>query len=254
MIGAPALTANAALRSGAGLVQLYVPADIRTAVAVLSPCSTIRTLSAKDDELFQSLDEYQPDVLAVGPGLGDSLSAAGFVKLLAHYRGPVVIDADGLNILAAAMPVEIPNPDRVVFTPHPGEARRLLAACGADREIARNHGSRRAAACLLVEHYGGVFVLKGAKTVVTNGKRLFANETGNSGMATAGAGDVLTGVIAALIGQKMEPLEAAILGVHLHGLAGDFAATELGRRSLTAMDLIDFLPEAFVEHESLATE
>jgi NAD(P)H-hydrate epimerase len=97
-------------------------------------------------------------------------------------------------------------------------------------------------------------VLKGRGTIVTNGQRLYLNETGNAGMATGGTGDVLTGVIAALIGQRLEPFEAAILGVYLHGLAGDFASEELGRWSMTAMDLVEYLPEAFSEHELSGSE
>jgi NAD(P)H-hydrate epimerase len=97
-------------------------------------------------------------------------------------------------------------------------------------------------------------VLKGRGTIVTNGRRLYVNETGNAGMATGGAGDVLTGVIAALIGQRMEVFEAGILGVYLHGLAGDFASEELGRWSMTATDLVEYLPEAFCEHEMSGAE
>jgi NAD(P)H-hydrate epimerase len=101
----------------------------------------------------------------------------------------------------------------------------------------------------LVHEYGCIAVLKGSGTIVTNGERMYINETGNSGMATGGTGDVLTGVIAALIGQKLDPFEAAILGVYLHGLAGDFAAEELGRRSITALDVIEFLSDALREIE-----
>ena len=115
------------------------------------------------------------------------------------------------------------------MTPHPGEARRLLSARGRPCPVDETAPARRQAACDLVAAYGCTVVLKGRHTVVTNGDRLFVNETGNSGMATGGTGDVLTGVIAGLIGQKMDPLEASILGVYLHGLAGDYAAEELGR-------------------------
>jgi NAD(P)H-hydrate epimerase len=101
-----------------------------------------------------------------------------------------------------------------------------------------------------VEATGCTVVLKGHGTVVTNGDRIYTNETGNSGMATGGTGDVLTGVIAGLIAQHMDPFEASILGVYLHGLAGDFAAEELGRHAMTALDVLDYLPEAFVEHEA----
>ena len=146
------------------------------------------------------------------------------------------------------------NPQRVVLTPHAGELHRLLEARGRSRSVDRSAASRRDAACALVEAYGCCVALKGLGTIVTNGKRMYINETGNAGMATGGAGDVLTGVIAALIGQQLEPFEAAILGVYLHGLAGDFASEALGRLSMTAMDLVEYLPEAFSEHEVAALE
>ena len=114
--------------------------------------------------------------------------------------------------------------------------------------------SRRDAACALVECDGCTTVLNGRGTIVTDGQRLFLNETGNAGMATGGTGDVLTGLLAALLGQRMDPLEAAILGVYLHGLAGDFAAEELGRRSMTATALIDYLPAAFCEPDLTGSE
>jgi NAD(P)H-hydrate epimerase len=249
MVGAPALAANAAFRSGAGLVQLLVPEAIRASVAVLAPCATVRRLPTDAPALLRATTDYHTDVAAIGPGLGDSLAASAVVEFLSGFRGPIVIDADGLNLLATVPPFDIPDPRRVVLTPHPGEARRLLAARGIDRAIESSATSRRAAACALVEAYGCTVVLKGRGTIVTNGDRIYTNETGNAGMATGGTGDVLTGVIAALIGQKMDPFEAAILGVYLHGLAGDYAAEELGRWSMTALDVIDYLPEAFCEHE-----
>ncbi len=249
MIGAPALAANAAFRSGAGLVQLLVPEAIRASVAVLAPCATVRRLPTDAPALLRATADYHADVAAAGPGLGDSLAASILVEFLSGFRGPIVIDADGLNLLATVPQFDIPDPRRVVLTPHPGEARRLLAARGIDRTIESSATSRRAGACALVEAYGCTVVLKGRGTIVTNGDRIYTNETGNAGMATGGTGDVLTGVIAALIGQKMDPFEAAILGVYLHGLAGDYAAEELGRWSMTALDVIDYLPEAFCEHE-----
>jgi len=254
MVGAPALAANAAFRSGAGLVQMLVPEAIRTSVAVLAPCATVRSLPSDSRGLIQATTDFHADVVAIGPGLGDSLSASVAAEFLAGFRGPFVIDADGLNLLATAPRFDIPDPRRVVLTPHPSEARRLLAAKNIDRTIDGTAPSRRAAASALVEAYGCTVVLKGRGTIVTNGDRIYTNETGNAGMATGGTGDVLTGVIAALIGQKMEPFEAAILGVFLHGLAGDYAAEELGRWSMTALDLIDYLPEAFREHEMAETE
>lgn len=249
MVGAPALAANAAFRSGAGLVQMMVPESIRTSAAVLAPCATTRTLPADATGVLAAVEDFHTDAVALGPGLGDSMDSSVLMEFLTGFAGPVVLDADGLNLLAATEPFTIPNPQRLILTPHPGEMRRLLAARNLDRPVEQTLPARRAAACALVEAYGCIAVLKGHHTIVTDGERLYTNETGNVGMATGGTGDVLTGVITALIGQRMIPLEAAILSVYLHGLAGDFAAEELGRRSMTAMDLIEYLPEAFSEHE-----
>lgn len=256
MIGAPALAANAAFRSGAGLVQLIVPEEIQGPIATLAPCATLRPMPTDADGLCEAVAAFKPDAVALGPGLGQSITATALTRLLGDYQGPVVIDADGLNLLATAGDFTIPDPARVVLTPHPGEAKRLLrgrnvlSQAGTDNSPAQ----RRHTAGALVAAYGSVVVLKGFGTIVTDGQRLYVNETGNAGMATGGAGDVLTGVIAALLGQQMPSLEAAILSVYLHGLAGDFAAEELGRMSVTAADLIDFLPEAFCDHDAFHEE
>ena len=249
MVGAPAMAAMAGFRSGVGLVQVFVPAPLRTTVAIMAPCATMRTLPTDCAGVLAAVEDFKADVLAVGPGLGRSIEPPVLAGILTGFTGPMVVDADGLNLLAETGPFEIPNPHRVVLTPHPGELSRLLAARGKDREISSEPTSRRAAACALVEAYGCTAVLKGFGTIVTNGDRMYINETGNAGMASGGTGDVLTGVIAGLIGQRMPPMEAAILGVYLHGLAGDFAAEELGRNSITATDVIDYLPEAFSEYE-----
>jgi len=254
MVGAPALAASAALRSGAGLVQMIVPQEIRAAVAAIAVCATTRTLPTELAPLLAATNEFKADVAVVGPGLGRSLDPSVVAAFLREFEGPIVLDADGLNLLAAADRCEIPSASRVIMTPHPGELRHLLASRGRNMSVDGTLPSRRAAGCALVEEFGCTAVIKGHGTIVTNGARLYINETGNSGMATGGTGDVLTGVIAALLGQRMEPLEAAILGVYLHGLAGDFAAEELGRRSMTALDLMECLPDAFCDHEVSETE
>jgi len=254
MIGAPALTANAAFRSGAGLVQLFVPAELREAICVLAPCATTRSLPTTANTILDAARDFAADFLVVGPGLGSSLSAPVVVDVLNGFSGATVVDADALNLLSSIPDWSVRDPHRIVLTPHPGELHRLLSGRGIDRTMEGTPQSRRAAACALVEATGCTVVLKGRGTIVTNGDRIYTNETGNSGMATAGAGDVLSGVIAALIGQRMEPFEAAVLGVYLHGLAGDFAAEELGRWSMTAFDIIDYLPEAFGEHEASEAE
>ncbi len=283
MIGAPALAANAAFRAGAGLVQMLVPAELRESVCVLAPCATARTLPHSPQDIIRCASDYAANVLAVGPGLGRTLSAQTIIQLLDTFAGPCVVDADALNMLAESgraanftlrgaadpdshpidnrqsqientpPPWPIRDAHRVVLTPHSGEARRLLDSFAITKTIDTTPQSRRAAAYALVQATGCTVVLKGHNTVVTNGDRIYTNETGNPGMATAGAGDVLTGIIAALIGQHMPPFEAAVLGVYLHGLAGDFAAEELGRHAMTALDIMDYLPEAFIEHDSTST-
>jgi NAD(P)H-hydrate epimerase len=254
MVGACALTANAAFRSGAGLVQLIVPEPLRASAAVLAPCATTCTLPDSVDGLLDAVRAFHTDVVAFGPGLGDTLPPDVVAEFLARFERPIVVDADGLNRIAEAPDFAIPDPGRVVMTPHPGEARRLLAARGVDVPSGNKLTARRRTACALVETYGCVAVLKGRGTVVTNGQRLYVNETGNAGMATGGSGDVLTGILAALIGQGLETFEASMLAVYLHGLAGDFASEELGRWATTALDLIEYLPEAFCEHELSAGE
>lgn len=248
MVGAPALAAQACLRSGVGLIQIVLPQSLKLAAAVLTPGATTRTLppDPTEEALRTMIEDFQADVIALGPGLGRSISPETLRAFLTRSTLPIVLDADGLNALARCGPAEIPTPSRVVLTPHPGEGRRLLSGLGIESKAM----DRQAMAKALFEAYRTVVVLKGKDTLVTNGERLYVNETGNPGMATAGAGDVLTGVITALIGQQMEPFEAAILGVYLHGLAGDFAAHDLGQYSMIAEDIIDFLPSAFAEVET----
>lgn len=247
MSGAAILCGLAALRSGAGLVRLAVPRTVLPLVAPAHPCLMTTPLPEDDGRLtlpslpglLEAVD--WADVLALGPGLGRSHQLDELVpQLLAQTTKPVVVDADALNALAE-------NPDRLlahggplVLTPHPGEFARLLgadtAAVQADRTgLARNFAAR----------YGVVLVLKGRGTVVTDGKRVSVNTTGNPGMATGGSGDVLTGILAALIGQGLELYEAARLGAHVHGLAGDLAREHHGETSLIATDLLDHLSGAF---------
>jgi ADP-dependent NAD(P)H-hydrate dehydratase len=245
MIGAPALTANAALRSGAGLVQIATERTALGHVGVLSPCSTTRPMAVGEDDIAALAVEFGADVVAIGPGLDDTVSGAEVEALLQNFSGGVVVDADALNALAAKGRWSARWPHNVVVTPHPGEMARLLAGW----EIAIDATDRAACAIALAQQTGVTVVLKGAGTVVTHAERIYTNQTGNAGMATAGAGDVLTGVIAALIGQGMSAFSAAVLGVHVHGLAGDGAAEQLGRTSMIATDLIEFLPDAFCDLE-----
>lgn len=254
MIGAPALTANAALRSGAGLVQIVVPESLRAAAATLAPCCTVRSLPKSSDQILSIAHDFRADVLAIGPGLGEGLTGEQVAAITRRFEGIVVLDADALNRLAELGSDDRFQVERVILTPHPGELARLLEARGLPPNVGDTNEARREAALALSSSWGVTAVVKGSGTAVTDGRRFYVNETGNAGMATAGAGDVLTGIIAALAGQKLPAIEACILGTYLHGLAGDFAAEELGRWSITATDLIDYLPEAFVEHRLAGEE
>jgi NAD(P)H-hydrate epimerase len=247
MVGAPALTANAALRSGAGLIQIITERDAMPSIAALAPCATTRCLPDKGD-LSKLAVEFGADVVAIGPGLGQSIQPDRIAVLLDDFSGGIVVDADALNALAQVGEWSARWPKNVVITPHPGEFRRLLEGFGMSEHCDRE---RLDAANALAIRTKTTVILKGQGTVVTNGEQYYVNQTGNAGMATAGTGDVLTGMIAALMGQGMSAMDAGVLGVHTHGLAGDAAAAHLGRISMTALDLLDALPEVFcdLEHE-----
>jgi len=180
------------------------------------------------------------NVAACGPGLGRSADLDDLVAwLYREVAAPLVLDADALNSLASHAHVTTAPGGPRILTPHPGEFARLA-------QLARPPAPERRIpeAEALARRCGAIVVLKGHATVVTDGARTSVNATGNAGMATAGMGDVLTGVIAALVGQGLEPLDAARLGVHVHGLAGDLAAADIGPVGITALDVIARIPRA----------
>jgi NAD(P)H-hydrate epimerase len=313
MIGAPALTGLAALRSGAGLVRLALPKDIIPAVLTVCPYATaFAWQGTRLREIMDFAEEH--DVLAVGPGLGVSAATRRLlIELLERHPGPLVLDADALNTIASLEVSDWPKRrdwSNVVLTPHMGEYMRLMSAvmkratplsqkdggaaedkdeqapaapvssrrtrslvedpdeapCTADgvalelppevkavpealaAEAAPQQPDRTPLAELLAQGTGCIVVLKGHRTIVADGQRSYVNTTGNPAMATAGSGDVLTGVIAALIGQRLSPRDAAVLGVHVHGRAGDLAREAVGSVGLLAMDIINQLPRALSEH------
>jgi NAD(P)H-hydrate epimerase len=181
------------------------------------------------------------DVVAVGPGLGNRPDVADLVRSVLAERGakPVVVDADGLNALS---PLNEPMTGPAVFTPHPGEFARLTGKSTA--EVQANRGPL---AVEFAARFRLVLLLKGPHSVVTDGSRVYRNTTGNPGMATGGSGDVLAGVIAALIGQGLTAFDAAALGAWVHGRSGDLGAADLTQVCLTAADVLAYLPRAFRE-------
>jgi len=247
MSGAAVLCGSAALRGGAGLVKVATPADVLPIVAAGNPCYTTTAL-VEDAEgrivanaLAMLLDlTEQHDVIAVGPGLGRSRELSILIADLVFLcKKPMVLDADGLNAFIGQIDKLQATAGPRIVTPHPGEFARLIQS-----DTKSVQAQRQVLAVDFARKHGCVVVLKGQATLVADGQRVYVNSTGNPGMATGGTGDVLTGVIAALLGQRLAPFEAAQLGVHLHGLAGDLARDAIGEVSLIATDLLDFLPAA----------
>jgi hydroxyethylthiazole kinase-like uncharacterized protein yjeF len=246
MVGAPALVADAAFRCGAGLVQILTTPEAQLPVSILAPCATTRVLRSGDEgKLAAIAGEFDADVVAIGPGLSPQVQGGHVLSLVGEFSGSVVVDADGLNALAALDDWRATGHGQVILTPHVGEMRRLIGE--PDCKLHTN-AKRRKIAETLAGRTRTIVVLKGAGTVVTDGDWTYLNTTGHPGMATAGAGDVLTGVIAALCGQGMNAFDAAVLGTYLHGRAGELAAGWEGEVSVMATDIVEGLKDAVDEH------
>ena len=253
MAGAPALAAMAALRSGAGLVEALVPEHVAAIAAGFDPCVMTRGMPGRLDGTFATaaLEEIvtctnRADAVAVGPGLGRSDAVVTIVShLWRHLRQPAVFDADALWVLARVDRETLASHDGPrILTPHAGEMLRLLGADPASARAGDRTMLEREAATLAAA-IDAVIVLKGPATLIVDRTRRAHNATGNPGMATAGTGDVLTGVTAALLAQRLLPFDAARLAAWVHGRAGDVAAESLGEISMTARDLLDRLHVAF---------
>jgi NAD(P)H-hydrate epimerase len=266
MSGAAALAGRAALRAGAGLVRVATPKSVLPIVASIEPSFTTIALpedncgriSAKAiNSILDTISEN--DAVAFGPGIGVSGALQSALETLLQQKDlRLLIDADGLNNLAALKSWVNKLKAKLVLTPHPGEMKKLWSALSREPLPA----DRQKQAVQLAQLTGTTVALKGAGTVVTDlsttstplsinslkagGQKVYVNKTGNPGMATAGSGDVLTGVITALIGQGLSNFDAAVLGVYIHGLAGDIAAEKIGQVSLIATDIIEALGEAFM--------
>ncbi|NBV45703.1 MAG: NAD(P)H-hydrate dehydratase [Planctomycetia bacterium] len=261
MAGAPALAALAALRCGAGLVEVLVPDTVATITAGFDPCLMVRGMPAGADGCFApascpSIMERVAGatVVAVGPGLGRGEGIRPLVtRLWADAAVPTVFDADALWALAPAPPATTAGPGPRLLTPHEGEMRRFTGGGpAADRAALEDAAAALAAAC------DGVVLLKGPDTLVADGADRWHNTTGNPGMATGGSGDVLSGMIAGLACQPCLPpgavgprrptaVEVARMAAWAHGRAGDIAAAAVGEVSVTATDLLAAVPRALAE-------
>jgi len=250
MSGAAALAGRAALRAGAGLVRVATPKSVLPIVASIEPSFTTIALpednsgriSAKAINII--LDAVsENDAVAFGPGVGVSGALQSVLETLLQQENlRLVIDADGLNNLSALKSWVNKLKAKLILTPHPGEMKRLWSKLLRE-QLPQNRWEQ---AVQLAQRTETTVALKGAGTVVTDGRKVYVNKTGNPGMATAGSGDVLTGVTLALMGQGLSNFDATVLGVYIHGLAGDIAAEKIGQVSLIATDIIQALGDAFM--------
>ena len=237
--GAAALAAMGALRSGAGLVFLGVPESIYAIEAVKLTEPIVFPLPEQDGKLSaEAIPEIlqrlpQMDAVLIGCGLGQSEDTFAVTKAVLEYATcPVILDADGINVIAAHRDILRERHAPTILTPHTGEFARLGYP-----------GSNRSAeAVSFALEYGCILLLKGNQTLVTDGQTCYQNPTGNPGLATGGSGDVLAGIIVSLVGQGIEPLTATACGAWLHGAAGDLRAKEIGQYGMLPSDLLEVLP------------
>ena len=261
MSGAAALAGRSALRAGAGLVRVATPKSVLPIVASIEPSFT--TIALPEDSagrisakainiILNAVSEN--DAVAFGPGIGVSSALKTILETLLEQKNlRLLIDADGLNNLAGIKGWPVKLKAEVILTPHLGEMKRLWLALFREELPSE----RQQQAVQLSQRTKTTVALKGAGTVVSDlstslkagGEKVYINKTGNPGMATAGSGDVLTGVITALMGQGLSNFDATVLGVYIHGLAGDIAAEKIGQVSLIATDIIDALSDAFMRNQ-----
>lgn len=245
MAGSISLSAISALKLGSGLVSLAVPDRCLETAASFNPCLMTKPLADTPAGVFaaEAVDQLETladkfDAFGVGPGMGTEPGAVRVARWALGSGRPCALDADALNALAEISDWKTLLRGPVVLTPHPGEWQRI---CG---ESAKDRDAQCRAAVGVAAASGAVVLLKGARTFVTDGTREYVNGTGNPGMASGGSGDVLTGIITSLLGQGLQPFEAACLGAWVHGTAGDLAAEHLGMAGVTAVDIAEALPAA----------
>lgn len=250
MAGSGCIAAKASLRTGSGLVYIAGPSSLINIYQNVVPEAV--AIGLKDNNGIISEDSTSTilsmlrkcNVAAIGPGLSANNSIYNIISNIAESASiPVVLDADALNVLAKNTDVFSKFKKDIVITPHPGEMSRLTGL-----DVSYIQQNRIEVAKKYASLWGVVVVLKGARTIIANKNgELYINPTGNAGMATAGSGDALTGIIASLIGQGVGAYEAAVAGVYLHGLAGDMAAVSKGEHGLNAMDIVEKVPHAIID-------
>ena len=249
MLGAGALASLSAMRSGAGLVTLGIPQSLNLAAQkkIENVIMTFPLKETREETLsfsaYKQIKDSCPTytAIAIGPGLSQNSSTQRLIlKFIETSPIPLIIDADALSALNRNLSILTKTKTVKILTPHPGEMSRLI-----NRQKYVIENNRKEIARAFANKYKCVLLLKGSKTVVASSVgKIYTNSTGNAGMATAGSGDVLTGMIAAFVAQGLSGFEAARYGAYVHGRAGDLAAKAKTRLSMIASDIIDFIPKA----------
>ena len=227
------------MKTGCGLVTAFIPKCGYEIVQIAIPEVMVFT-DAKKKYISNINFDLKPNAIGIGPGIGQNeATQKAFLKFLKTNTIPLVIDADALNILSQNKALLLLLPSRTIFTPHPKELERLIGNWTLEEEKFEKTIS-------FSLQYNVIIVMKGAPTHIIDGETIYKNTTGNPALATAGSGDVLTGIITSFLAQGYEPFQAAILGVYLHGLTADIALPKTGFQSFIASDIIENLGEAFL--------
>ncbi|HEY6144584.1 MAG TPA: NAD(P)H-hydrate dehydratase [Flavobacterium sp.] len=241
-IGAMALSSKACLKTGCGLVTVFIPRCGYEIIQTAIP--EVMVLTDVPEKYISKIDfDFTPQAIGIGPGLGlEPETQNAFLEFLTNDKTPLVIDADALNILSQNATWISLLPDKAILTPHQKELERLIGKWNSDAEKLE-----KTIAFSKLHHL--IIVMKGALTKIIEGDTIYENTTGNAALATAGTGDVLTGMITSLLAQSYEPIDAAILGVYLHGLTADIALPETGYQSFLASDVIANIGRAYLSLE-----
>jgi ADP-dependent NAD(P)H-hydrate dehydratase len=238
-IGSITLASRAALQTGCGLVTVFVPKCGYEIIQIANP--EVMVLTDVNDKYLSNIQfQLEPNAIGIGPGLGqESATQKAFHEFLINATKPLVVDADALNILAQNPSWLALLPAESILTPHPKELERLIGKW-------QSHEEKVSKTKAFAQLYQIIVVLKGAPTQILFGHDFYENTTGNPALATAGSGDVLTGMITSLLAQSYAPIDAAILGVYLHGLTADIALPKTGYQSFIASTIINYLGKAFL--------
>lgn len=241
-IGAMVLSSKACLKTGCGLVTVFIPKCGYEILQIANP--EVMVLTDIQEKTISEIEfDFVPQAIGIGPGIGQELETQNALhEFLTNDKTPLVIDADALNILSQNTAWISLLPNKTILTPHPKELERLIGKWNSVTEK-----FEKTIAFSMLHHL--IIVMKGAPTFIIDGETIYENTTGNAALATAGTGDVLTGMITSLLAQSYEPINAAVLGVYLHGLTADIALPETGHQSFIASDVIASIGKAFLSLE-----